>query len=245
MRTLSLLWLSVVALGAGVPEGLAPEEYQRLRALCFRLGENEPGKKWDAARALIREGAKAVPVVKTLLEGDWLEGRRMAAWILSQIRHESAVGPLAKALSDPDEEVRWKAAVGLRRIGKPSVLHLIAVLLGGELPAQHCAAWALGEIADPTASGPLASALESPDEDLRWKAAISLSQIGKPALQSLGDPPLRHLGNRQDRRKGGPAVSRSRPLRPRQPRAGKGRGRAGQHPRRGSHTLAPAHGQRP
>jgi len=178
--------VSAVALGQGLPKGMTAAEYRRLRELCFRLGENEPGRKWDAARALIREGPKAVPVVKTLLEGEWLEGRRMAAWILSEIRHESAVGPLAKALDDPDEEVRWKAAVGLRRIGKPAVLDLIAVLLGGDLPAQHCAAWALGEIADPLASAPLAAALESPDADLRWKAAISLSRIGKPALEPLG-----------------------------------------------------------
>jgi len=164
---------------------LSPEEHRRLRALCFHLGENEPGKKWDAARKLIGEGAKAVPVVAELFGGDWVEGKRVAAWILSEIRHESAVGPLARALEDADEQVRWKAAVGLKRIGKPAVIHLVAVVMTGSLQAKHCAAWTLGEIGDAVAAGPLAGALEEKDEDLRWKAAISLTQLGAASLPAL------------------------------------------------------------
>ncbi|NQT51942.1 HEAT repeat domain-containing protein [bacterium] len=167
---------------------LSPDEYRRLRAVCFRLGENEPGKKWDAARQLIHEGAKAVPVVAEILDGDWLEGKQVATWILSEIHHPSAVGPLARALNDKDEEVHWKAAVGLKRIGRPSVFALMAVLLNGELHAKQCAAWTLGEIGDPAASGALAAALEEADEDLRWKAAISVSQIGQQALPALTVP---------------------------------------------------------
>jgi len=164
---------------------LPPEEVQRLRAMCTALGANEPGKKWDAARALVREGPKAVPVVGEIFAGDWVDGKRMAAWVLSEMRHESTVGPLAKALDDSDEEVRWKAAVGLKQLGKPSVLHTVAVLMSGKLTAKHCAAWTLGEIGDADAAGPLAAALEETDEDLRWKAAISLTQIGAPSLPAL------------------------------------------------------------
>jgi len=177
-----------VVLGALVAANAAelpPGEARRLRALCTQLSSNQPGKKWDAARALIREGPKAVPIVGELFAGDWVEGKRMAAWILSEIGDKGAVGPLARALNDPDEEVRWKAAIGLKRIGKPSVLHLVSMLLGGTLPAKQCAAWTLGEIRDPEAAGPLAGALEEADEDLRWKAAISLAQIGAPALPAL------------------------------------------------------------
>ena len=179
--------VGLLALAGAMLRGaeLPPEEAQRLRALCFRLGENEPGKKWDAARALINEGPKAVPIVGELFGGDWLEGKRMAAWILSEIRHESAVGPLAKALDDADEEVRWKAAVGLKQIGKPSVLHLVAALMAGPLPTKQCAAWTLGEIGDPDGAGPLAGALEEADEALRWKAAISLTQVGAASLPAL------------------------------------------------------------
>lgn len=174
--------------GEGAPkaaEGLPPEEYKRLRGLCFQLGTNDPGKKWDVARALVREGPKAAAVVGELFAGDWLEGKRMAAWVLSEMRNEAAVGPLARALDDPDDEVRWKAAIGLKQTGRASVLHLIAALLGAKLPGKHCAAWALGEIGDPDGAGPLAAALEEADEDLRWKAAISLTQIGAPALPAL------------------------------------------------------------
>ena len=182
---------SSVAVGAQPREELSPAEYRRLRALCFRLGENEPGKKWDAARALIREGPRAVPVVAEILKGEWREGRRMAAWVLSQIRHPAAVAPLARALEDDDEEVRWKAAVGLKTIGKPSVFALVAMLLSGNLPAKQCAAWTLGEIGDPAGSGALAASLEEDDGDLRWKAAIGLSQIGAEALPCLAEP-LKH-----------------------------------------------------
>lgn len=179
-------------------EPLSPDEYRRLRALCFRLGENEPGKKWDAARQLIREGPKAVPVVAEILRGEWTEGKQVAAWVLSEIRHPSAVGPLARALEDKNEDVYWKAAVGLKRIGKPSVFALMAVLLKGSLHAKQCAAWTLGEIGEPAAAGALAAALEEEDGDLRWKAAISLTQIGAKVLPSLAMP-LRK-GNVETRR---------------------------------------------
>ncbi len=182
------LWVLTLLPGCGAPAcagELPPEELQRLRGMCTQLGQNEPGKKWDAARALIREGPKAVPVIGELFAGDWLEGKRMAAWVLSEMRHESAAAPLARALDDADDEVRWKAAVGLKQIGKPCVLHVIAMLMAGKLPAKHCAAWTLGEIGDPDAAGPLAAALEEADEDLRWKAAISLTQLGAPALPAL------------------------------------------------------------
>jgi HEAT repeat protein len=173
------------------PVELSTEDYRRLRKLCFHLGENEPGKKWDAARTLIETGPKAVPVVAEVLEGEWTEGKQVAAWVLSEIRHPSAVGPLAHALDDPDEDVRWKAAVGLKQIGEPSVYALIAVLLQDHLGAKRCAAWTLGEIAHPAGAGSLAAALEEADEELRWKAAISLSQIGESALTALTKP-LRH-----------------------------------------------------
>jgi len=189
--------LSILAALASAAQ-LTPEDHQRLRQMCFQLGQNEPGKKWDAARALIGEGPKAVPVVGELLSGEWLEGKRMAAWILSEIRDEAAVGPLAKALDDADDEVRWKAAIGLKRIGKPATLHLVAVLMSASLPAKHCAAWTLGEVGDPVAAGPLAGALEEADEALRWKAAISLTQIGAASL-----PPLQQVlkkGNVETRR---------------------------------------------
>ena len=190
-RVRPALLVLVLALGLSarpVPGGqLPPEEYQRLRGMCFQLGQNEPGKKWDAARALIREGPKAVPVVGELFGGDWVEGKRMAAWILSEMRHESAVGPLAKALEDPDDEVRWKAAIGLKQVGKPAVLHLVATLMSANLHAKQCAAWTLGEIGDGDAAGPLAGALEETDEDLRWKAAISLTQLGGASLPALGE----------------------------------------------------------
>jgi len=182
-----VLGAAVAAVGGepAAPPALPAAERQRLRDLCFRLGENEPGKKWDAARALVSAGPKAVPVVGEIFDGKWVEGKRMAAWILSEMHHESAVAPLAKAMDDADDEVRWKAAIGLTRIGKPGVLHVVAVLMTGGLKAKQCAAWTLGEIGDPDAAGPLAGALEETDEDLRWKAAISLTQIGSKSLPAL------------------------------------------------------------
>ena len=181
----AIVCLAASAAAGEPPRQLSKAEYQRLRALCFRLGENEPGKKWDAARTLIREGERAVPVVGELFAGDWVEGKRMAAWILSEIHHPSAVGPLAQAMGDADEEVRWKAAVGLKRIGEPATFALVAKLLTGNLHAKHCSAWTLGELRDPAAAGALASALEEDDEDLRWKAATALAQVGAPALPAL------------------------------------------------------------
>jgi len=185
MRHAAFLLLSCALAAAAAAPQLDEAEVRRIRAICFRLGENEPGKKWDAARALVREGPQAVAIVAELLQGDWLEGKRMAAWVLDQIHAPEAVGPLAKALDDKDDDVRWKAAVGLKRLRHESVVHLVAMLFTGKLHAKRCAAWTLGEIGHADGAGALASALEEDDDELRWKAAVALTQIGKPSLPAL------------------------------------------------------------
>ena len=141
--------------------------------------------RWRAAEELIKAGPKATGTLGTILLGEWLEGRKLAAYILGETKDPAAVPALAKSLGDDDFHVRWKCAVSLKNIGKPSVDGLIEALGTGNLNAQYCAAWALGEIRDPKATLALAKAATSNDEDLRWKAVISLKRIGPAAVDGL------------------------------------------------------------
>ena len=161
------------------------EPDSQVKELCRRLGSNEEGVRWRAAEELIKAGPKATGTLGTILLGEWLEGRKLAAYILGETKDPAAVPALAKSLGDDDFHVRWKCAVSLKNIGKPSVDALIDALGKGNLNAQYCAAWVLGEIREPKATLALAWAATSDDEDLRWKAVISLKRIGPAAVDGL------------------------------------------------------------
>ncbi len=68
---------------------------------------------------------------------------------------EKALGPLIKALTDRNDQVRWQAAK------------------------------ALGQIASPKAAPALVDALEDHEFDVRWLAAEALMAIGVDALEPL------------------------------------------------------------
>jgi HEAT repeat protein len=176
-----------------------PDELKRYRELCFEMGNENEATRWRAAGELMKAGPKAIGPLSEILKGDWLEGRRMVAYMLGEIKHPAAIGPLANALGDGDFHVRWKAAVSLRNIGAPSTEALIGVLAGGNLEARRCAAWALGEVRAPEAAGPLCRILADPDDELATKARVSLGRLGLAAIEPLtaqlksSNPRVRYL----------------------------------------------------
>jgi len=199
VRIRAMLLVMVALLGrvqaADKPPRYTPDQ---IRELCYKLSSNDDKVRWDTAEELIKAGPQATDMLCQVLQGEWLEGRKLAAYLLGEIKDARAVLPLASCLGDPEFHVRWKCAVSLKNIGKPSVDALVQVLRTGNLRARHCAAWALGEIKDPRATLALAEAATADDTDLRWKAVISLKRIGPPALVELRR--LLRQGNVQGRR---------------------------------------------
>lgn len=163
----------------------SPEEMARLEALCRRLGDGDEGQRWEAARTLVQEGQKAIAPLAGILRGGWAEGRKMAAWALGQIGSAQGAAALVTALGDAEPDVRWKAAVSLVQIGPEAAPHLRKQLEAESALARQCAAWALGQLRDKDAAADLGRALADADEHVRWKAAISLTQIGKDAIPVL------------------------------------------------------------
>ncbi len=160
-------------------------ELKRYRELCYTMGSDALNIRWGAAFQLMEAGPKAIGPLAEILKGDWVEGRRMVAYMLGEMKHPAAIGPLANTLGDADFHVRWKAAVALKAIGKPSTEALIAVLGGGNIEARRCAAWALGEIKAADAAPARCRVLGDPDHELAAKARVSLSTLGTEAIDAL------------------------------------------------------------
>ena len=88
--------------------------------------------------------------------------------------------PLTQALlAEKIATVQGELAVALGRIKHAgAVTALLAVVSEGALDARHKAVWALGQIGDKSACGPLVEALDkSNDPELREEIAGALSAI--------------------------------------------------------------------
>jgi len=103
----------------------------------------------------------------------------------------SSVPELAKALSDPEEEVRYEAAQALADKGEgaaPAVPALIHALADSSQDVRECAAVALGEIGQAASSAvpTLVRVLESDSYiHARMSAALALGKIGPSAAASV------------------------------------------------------------
>jgi len=86
---------------------------------------------------------------------------------------------LIRALNDSDWVVRSGAAEALGTIGEPAVKPLIKALNGSDVTRVRVnAAEALGTIGDSRAVGPLETALNDADSDVRKSAAKALRRFG-------------------------------------------------------------------
>ncbi len=92
------------------------------RALPFLLPglESEDSwVRWEAVDALgrVHDGQTSGRIGALLLRESSVKVRQEAVLSLAQIGDEEAVAVLARSLSDPSPEVRWRAAMGLARHG--------------------------------------------------------------------------------------------------------------------------------
>ena len=97
---------------------------------------------------------------------------------------------LIALLSDPEPQLRRRAALALGRIGLPEgVAPLVSSLADPEVEVRQMSAFALGLLGDETATPSLLTALDDPEPVVQGRAAEALGRIGAaeaaPAIGTL------------------------------------------------------------
>lgn len=157
----------------------------------------------EAARSLKKVGdERAVDsLIKSLKYENWQSNhtllttvREYAAEALSVIGDKRAVQPLINAMKeDGVEEVRWKSAWALGKIGDDSAVEALNEALNDHYwTVRENAAKALGKIGNQKGVEPLIKALNDKEWRVRKYAALALGDIGdenaiEPLLNTLND----------------------------------------------------------
>ncbi len=162
--------------------------------LVKRLGHWHPAACRAAIQALAEVGPPAVPVlVKRFGSDAWFVREGALEAILNMNDPNAAVGALLKALSHPDWNVRWRAAIAFAQIpDERAVEPLIGLLNDGEPKVRKAAATALGFLGKTRAIQPLIGRFGDPDPFVREAAFLSVGRIlesntERSELQISGD----------------------------------------------------------
>jgi len=173
---------------------------QRLRWPLSALARNIHGLRTDlggipAVRRMQTAGDVA-GLVATLDHRD-PDLRYAAAEALSGMEAREAIPPLVRALGDPHQGVRWKAAEALGRMGGDALPAVSAALESPDADVRWRAAVVLGDIGGAGATEALIRALCDEDRYARSRAEQALGRIGPDAVGPLldlfgsGDPRVR------------------------------------------------------
>lgn len=182
-------WNAAMAL-AQLGEPAAP-------AVIDALSTSNEQARWKAEAALRKMGRVAMPSLVEALRDSRVGVRRSVAYLLGEMRDEGTIPDLARTLGDADEDVRWKAAVALAGVGLPCVPEVLKQLVADGAEARKCAAWILQQVQSPQAIPSLIAALDDPDRDVAWKAAIALKGFGPQVVAPLATTQHEHDRSRR------------------------------------------------
>lgn len=147
--------------------------------------EESRGIRWKAAEALGALGPAAVePLVAALLSADE-DVRWMAALALGATRDGAAVDPLITLFKDSDRFVRGRATAALAMIGPPAVPALTAALTTPDPDLRWGAAVAFGIIRDWATLPLLITALGDPVDPVRAEVLAAVAGFGADAAELL------------------------------------------------------------
>ncbi len=133
-------------------------------------------------------GQKAVERLGELLaQSPHARVREAAANALGKVGTEQQTAVLMAALSDPEQNVRWFAVEGLRKLGATGAVPQISALLAEDPSARvrEIAASSLGELAMPAAVPALREALDDESERVRHKAVAALLALATDDYQRM------------------------------------------------------------
>jgi len=158
----------------------------------------ETAEVWLAPRIadiLTRHGEAVVaPLIAVLSDGSNQPGRAWAANVLGEVRAHRAFPALVRLLSDPEDEVRGKAATALGRLGdRRAIGYLLEHLVADPAPFVRARiASSLGKFGGPEVTDRLVRALGDSAWWVRMRSVEALEQIGAgaegPLLVALDDP---------------------------------------------------------
>jgi len=133
-------------------------------------------------------GGKAVDRIKILLQDSPdPEVRVAAAGALGTLGDAESVPVLLTSLGDEEENVRWLAVEGLRKLEAVQAIPRISLVLQKDQSprVRAIAASALGELGQPAGVPPLRQALQDASERVRQKAASALLQLATDSYERM------------------------------------------------------------
>ncbi len=154
--------------------------------LIKHLRDTEVDVRGIAGRALVAIGKPGEEaLISALKDGDNTTQAEVAQ-VLGEIGDEGSMEPLLLAFQNSESNVRHAAVVAVSKINKSRALQPFVQILqdpnaGSEMRAD--AAWALGEMNDAKARGPLLEAMAADeDSNVRLSAAKALKSIGRVSV---------------------------------------------------------------
>lgn len=158
-----------------------------------------------AAWPLVAFGPLAVPALAETLSDDPVSAREIAAWVLYNINAQGdvdavdmhdAVEPLAAALADTSNVVRYHAAMTLGALGDRRASPVLVEMVAANVAADNQtfvymnAPGHLAQLKDPATIQPLMDLLADPRPGVRGSAASALGRLGD---QRAVDPVIKLL----------------------------------------------------
>jgi HEAT repeat protein len=121
-----------------------------IEPLAASMADKDEDTRWKAATSLTKFGTQATKAALAGLAAESIECRRCAAWVFQATLDPDAVPELIRALRDADEQVRWKAAIALQKIGTGAADRLFTLLRISTRPDERkLAVWVLEGVNDP------------------------------------------------------------------------------------------------
>ena len=115
-------------------------------------------------------------------EGDDPRVRRYLALAIGRLKNppEGALDKLVAGLSDPDTETAISVIWALATLGDPSVRDEIHAMYGSaDAGVRKMAVYALGALPHDGDASTLRNALDDPEPDVQWNAAVALARLGR------------------------------------------------------------------
>jgi HEAT repeat protein len=185
-----------------------------LPVLARSIGSRYEDVRRAALNALVKSNGvgaeEALPTLLAMLSAKEDQTREEAATVLGKLRTaaRTAIGPLSRALEDPNVTVRTRAAEALGQIGKAAVPALTKALKNGNDEVRGLASQALADVGSgyQSAVPDLIAIVADKEASLptRRRAAHALAKVGgggkaavKPLIDALNekDDDLRHCAS--------------------------------------------------
>ncbi len=155
------------------------KNYQINTKISLLQSDSYYNKRQKAIEALKKlDDGSVVDRLISLLEGSGVQNKRGIVWALGEMGDKKAIGPLIKALGVEDRSIEREAVEALGKFKDERIYDVLVneMQKDGSTDSRH--GWALGNLGDNRAQGPLIVALGHWYGYLRSEAAASLDKLG-------------------------------------------------------------------